>query len=59
MFTPEAGYWAGLIFIVLAICVVIASLRDRRARRRKSNRPEPDVQPLSASEQREDDGEPR
>jgi hypothetical protein len=57
MFTPEAGHWAGPIFVVLAICVVTAFLRDRRARRRKVNQPEPDAQPLSASEQREDDGE--
>ncbi len=59
MFSPEAGHWAGPIFLVLAICVVIAFLRDRRARRRKSNQPEPDAQPVSASEQRGDDGKSR
>jgi hypothetical protein len=53
VFTPEAGEWAGPIFVALALCVLIAVLRDRRAKRREANKRDGNDEIASTSDQRD------
>lgn len=54
MFTPEAREWAGLIFIALALWVLIAFLRDCRARRREANKKDGNNESSPTPHQRDD-----
>lgn len=59
VFTPEAGEWADPILIALVLCVMIAFLRDRRAKRRVSSGQDHVSQVPPAPDRRDDDAEPR